>query len=132
MKQYLRVSLFSCGFGAFLLLASFSLSGSSTVQWNGQRCLAGTQNGFPLPFLYSMDRSSVTPPLTHSTSVCSSGYNVMPLNANFSNAALDYLFWFAVSLPVAFGLNLLLIRRARIDVAKEGEAVTPDPVPAGT
>ena len=133
MKEYVRVSLFSCGLGALLLLTSFSLSGTATLQWNGEKCLAGTQNGLPLPFMYSMNRSPITPPATHSTSVCSSGYNVSPVGTNLPNAVLDFLFWFAVSLPIVFGLNRLYRRKTAVEVSKEGEpeALSPDVAPTG-
>jgi hypothetical protein len=112
MKEYVRIPLFSCGLAALLLLVSFSFSGSNTVQWNGQQCLPGTQSGFPLPFMYLMKESPSTPNLTHSTSVCISGNSVSRVRSNLPNAVLDYLFWFAVSLPIVFGLTLLFFRKA--------------------
>jgi len=109
------VLLFSCGLGLGLLLASFAASGSYTVRWNGEPCVAGTQYGFPLPFLYSMNRQTVSPPQTHSTSVCPTSANVIPLKTDASQLALDYLFWFAISLPIVFGVIELLGRKESVE-----------------
>ena len=108
MKDYVTVPLLSLGSAVVLLTVSMALSGTSTVYWNGAPCYAGTQYGFPLPFQYDMNRTAATPPLTHSTAVCSSNANVLPVKTNLSNALDDYLFWFAVSLPIMFAMNRLI------------------------
>jgi len=125
MKKYLKVLLFSCGLGLALLLVSFSASGSYTVRWNGEPCVAGTQYGFPLPFLYSMNRQSLSPPQTHSTSVCPTSANVVPVKADVSQLALDYLFWFVISLPIVFGVIELLGRKESAPGEKEEKEATP-------
>ncbi len=111
MKAYVSVPLFSLGLGVVLLFASMAFSGSNTAYWNGVACPAGTQYGFPLPFQYDMHTSSATPPLTHSTLVCPTRDNVMPTKTNLSNVLDDYLFWFAISLPVVFGFSHLVATR---------------------
>ena len=70
MKTYQMMLLLSCGLGLFLLTVSSPFSGSYTVQWGGKPCAAGTEYGFPLPFMYSMNRQILNSPQTHSTSVC--------------------------------------------------------------
>jgi hypothetical protein len=54
-----------------------------------------------------MNRSSASPPQTHSTSVCPTNSNISPVKTNLSGALDDYLFWFVVSLPIVFGLSHL-------------------------
>jgi len=127
VNGYLRVPLFALGLAVILLLVSFSFSGSITVYWNGEPCSSGTQYGFPMPFLYYMSRSSTSPPLTHSTSVCPTSSNVTPLKASLSNALDDYLFWFAISLPVVFGLNRLASIGTPEEEPEEQEAKKPEP-----
>jgi hypothetical protein len=107
MKRYATVPLFSLGVAMILMLVSMPFSGTSTSYWNGVRCASGTQYGFPMPFFYSMNRSSATPPETHSTSVCPTNSNISPVKSNWSGALDDYLFWFVVSLPIVFGLSHL-------------------------
>ncbi len=124
LKKYVSVPIFSCGLAALLLLVSFSFSGSNTTTWNGASCQPGTQYGFPSPFLYSMSRSPGTAPLTHSSLVCISGdNNVNLLRTNLSNAVLDYLFWFAVSLPVVLGLSFLFVRKSAEEEVPVSESV---------
>jgi hypothetical protein len=115
----MSVPVFSLGLAAVLLLISFSFSGTNTVWWNGEPCLAGTQYGFPLPFMYFMSRSSNTSPLLHSSAVCTSVANVEPIRLQLSNAVVDYLFWFAFSLPIILGLALLLARKPVSSEKKE-------------
>ncbi len=88
--------------------------------WNGQPCVAGTQYGFPLPFMYSMNRQTLTAPQTHSTSVCPSTANVVPVNTNVSKLILDYLFWFVGSLLVVF-LAIELLGRKSPGIAEKEE-----------
>ncbi|HYB04961.1 MAG TPA: hypothetical protein VED17_10885, partial [Nitrososphaerales archaeon] len=93
------------GLGAFLLFTSLALSGNTTAYWNGSPCLSGKEYGFPLPFLYYMNRLTAMPPATHSSSVCTTSASIAPYRVNFSNALSDYLFWFAISLTIIFALN---------------------------
>lgn len=105
MNRYITVPLFSLGLAIILLFVSMPFSGATTSYWNGTRCAEGTEYGFPIPFFYNMNRSSAIPPQTHSTSVCTSNANISPVKMSWSNALDDYLFWFAVSLPIVFGLS---------------------------
>jgi hypothetical protein len=124
MKVYQKVLLFCSGLGLAFLLASFAASGSYTVRWNGEPCVAGTQYGFPLPFLYSMNRQTISTPQTHSTSICPTSANVIPLKSDASQLVLDYLFWFAISLPIVFGVIELLGRKERAEGREREERET--------
>jgi hypothetical protein len=121
MNNYVKVPLLSCALGIVLLLASFAVSGSYASQWNGQPCVAGTQYGFPLPFMYSMNRQTLTPPQTHSTLVCPTTANIVPLKTDVPKLILDYLFWFVVSLLVVFVVIEALSRKKSENVTKQRE-----------
>jgi len=122
MKKYVKVPLVSCGLAVVLLFATFSVSGTSTVRWNGQPCAVGTEYGFPMPFLYSMNRESLTPPQTHSTLVCPSSADVNPIGTNVSSLIIDYLCWFAISLAIVYGLSVLLSKKERVNLPEKEEA----------
>ena len=72
-----------------------------------------------------MNRQSLSPPQTHSTSVCPTSANVVPVKADVSQLALDYLFWFAISLPIVFGVMELLGRKESAPGEKEEKEATP-------
>jgi hypothetical protein len=126
MKYYVRALLFSLGLAALLLMVTGYFSGASTALWNGQPCLPGMQYGFPLPFQYHMNQLTTSPLITHMSAVCPTGYTGLLIGTNFSYAILDYLFWFAISLPIVFGLGWLLREKpgATAKVA-ETEKLTP-------
>jgi len=104
MRRYLSVPLISLGVAVILLFVSMPLSGTDTSYWNGIPCASGKEYGFPVQFFYTMNRTSATPPQTHSTTVCPTYANISPVKVSLSNTLDDYLFWFIVSLVFVFGL----------------------------
>lgn len=106
----------SLGLGGLLLLVAFFGSAHQTNEWNGQRCIAGTENGYPLPFVYSDNRATTSTSLA--TPSCRSGLSA-PSDVNLPNALLDYVFWFAVSLPIVIFSSWIFSLRG---AAREEEA----------
>lgn len=100
----------SCALAVLLLLISSFASTSSTTQWNGKPCLAGTQYGFPLPFVYSA-RKSENYPSESPTPACTSRFHVSGAIINAFNVVLDYLVWFGVSIPIVLLSSWLLLDR---------------------
>ena len=69
-----------------------------------------------------MNRESLSPPQTHSTLVCPSSADVVPIGTNAPNMILDYLFWFAVILAIVFGLAYLSSKGKPANLAEKEEA----------
>ena len=97
-----------------VILSFFAFSGQSMVQFQGiQQPLSATEHGFPLPFQYVNNCdlpaqmtfcSTATPPLNA----------IIPLNPSkivFVSAAIDYLFWFAISFLVVTLFDALTMKR---------------------
>jgi len=66
-----------------------------------------------------MNRQTLTPPQTHSTSVCPTTVNIVPVKTSISNLVLDYLFWFVDSFLIVFVVIELRGRKENENVAKE-------------
>lgn len=119
-----RIVVFSLALGLLLMLVSFALSTSAislTIPNSSFTC-EGTATGFPLPFFYSINHIHGTPPSTHSTGVCTT--TAPNISVNALNASLDYLFWFAVSLPIILLLGWIYWRVTPPQVEKTPEQST--------
>lgn len=97
-----------------LVLFFFAFSNQGTIQvQNEPQPVSATERGFPLPFQYvyncpyplQMGYCSTATPTTNPTSLSN------PSSINFANAAIDYVFWFAISLAIVSILDAFTSKR---------------------
>lgn len=110
-----------------LVVFFFAIPSQGTIQVpNAPQPVSATERGFPLIFQYvyncpypaQQGYCSTATPTTNPTSLSN------PSSINFANAAIDYVFWFAISLLIVSIIDASTSSRFR-KKAEEAETFTP-------